>query len=49
MSMGMIADGRFRTEPMHTSTVGLDGLDAALADLASGASVHTKVLVDPRL
>lgn len=49
MSMGMIADGRFRTEPMHTSTVGLDGLDAALADLASGTSVQTKVLVDPRL
>lgn len=49
MSMSMIADGRFRTEPMHTSTVGLEGLDAALADLASGASVQTKVLVDPRL
>lgn len=49
MSMSMIADGRFRTEPMHTSTVGLDGLDAALADLASGTSVQTKVLVDPRL
>lgn len=49
MSMSMIADGRFRTEPMHTSTVGLGGLDAALADLASGASVQTKVLVDPRL
>ena len=48
MSMSMIADGRFRTEPMHTSTVGLDGLDAALADLASGASTETKVLVDPR-
>jgi (R,R)-butanediol dehydrogenase/meso-butanediol dehydrogenase/diacetyl reductase len=48
MSMSMIADGRFRTEPMHTSTVGLDDLDAALADLASGSSVQTKVLVDPR-
>lgn len=49
MSMGMIADGRFRTEPMHTSTVGLSQLDAALADLASGVSMQTKVLVDPRL
>ena len=48
MVMGMIADGRFRTEPMHSSTVGLDGLDAALADLASGMSAETKVLVDPR-
>lgn len=49
MVMGMIADGRFVTEPLHSATVGLDGLDAALADLASGQSVHTKVLVDPRL
>ncbi len=49
MVMGMIADGRFRTEPMHSSTVSLDGLDAALADLASGTSAETKVLVDPRL
>ncbi|MFM8848055.1 MAG: zinc-binding dehydrogenase [Actinomycetota bacterium] len=49
MVMGMIADGRFRTEPMHSSTVPLDGLDAALADLASGTSAETKVLVDPRL
>lgn len=49
LAMGMIADGRFRTEPMHSSTVGLDLLDATLADLASGHSAHTKVLVDPHL
>lgn len=49
LAMGMIADGRFRTEPMHSSTVGLDLLDATLADLASGHSAHTKVLVDPNL
>jgi hypothetical protein len=30
-------------------TIGLDGLDGALADLASGTSVHTKILVDPRI
>lgn len=48
MSMAMIADGRIVVEPMHTSTVGLDGLPAALADLASGTSEQTKVLVDPR-
>jgi (R,R)-butanediol dehydrogenase/meso-butanediol dehydrogenase/diacetyl reductase len=48
MVMGMIVDGRFRTEPLHTSTVGLDGLGAVLADLASGESTQTKVLVDPR-
>lgn len=47
-AMGMIADGRFRTEPMHSGTVGLDQLDATLADLAGGTSTHTKVLVDPR-
>lgn len=49
LAMGMIADGRFRTEPMHSSTVGLDLLDATLADLASGHSAQTKVLVDPNL
>ena len=49
MAMGMIADGRFRTEPMHSSTIGIEGLDAALSDLASGTSTQTKILVDPRL
>lgn len=48
LAMGMIADGRVRLDPLHTSTVGLDGLGAALADLAGGASRQTKVLVDPR-
>ena len=48
MAMGMIADGRVRVEEMHSATIGLDGLDGALADLASGTSTHTKVLVDPR-
>jgi (R,R)-butanediol dehydrogenase / meso-butanediol dehydrogenase / diacetyl reductase len=47
MAMGMIADGRVAVEPLHTSTVGLADLDAALADLASGTSEQTKVLVDP--
>ncbi|MEP1124683.1 MAG: zinc-binding dehydrogenase [Ilumatobacter sp.] len=49
MAMGMIADGRVVVEPMHSSTVGLDGLEAALADLASGTSEQVKVLVDPNL
>jgi (R,R)-butanediol dehydrogenase/meso-butanediol dehydrogenase/diacetyl reductase len=48
MAMGMMADGRVRVDPLHTSTVQLDELDAALADLASGTSEHTKVLVDPK-
>lgn len=47
MAMGMIADGRVVTEPLHTTTVGLDALGGALADLASGATNHVKVLVDP--
>jgi (R,R)-butanediol dehydrogenase/meso-butanediol dehydrogenase/diacetyl reductase len=47
MAMGMIADGRVHVDPMHSATVGLDGLDAALADLASGSSHEVKVLVDP--
>ena len=46
-AMGMIADGRIQLDPMHSSTVGLDGLGDALADLASGASSETKVLVRP--
>ena len=49
MAMGMIADGRIALEPMHTATVGLDGLDGALADLASGQTLEVKVLVDPTL
>ena len=47
LAMAMVADGRVRLAPMHSSTVALDGLGAALADLASGTSTHTKVLVDP--
>lgn len=47
MAMGMMADGRVVVEPLHTSTVGLDGLADALTDLAGGRSVQTKVLVDP--
>lgn len=46
--MGLIADGRMQLAPMHSATVGLDGLQQALADLASGSSGATKVLVDPR-
>ena len=48
LAMGMIADGRVLLDPLHTSTVGLDRLGDALADLAGGATLQTKVLVDPR-
>ena len=47
MAMGMIADGRVAVEPLHTSTVSLAGFAAALADLATGTSDQTKVLVNP--
>ena len=47
MAMGMIADGRVAVEPLHTSTVGLADFAAAVADLASGTSEQTKVLVNP--
>lgn len=45
--MGMIADGRVRVEPLHTRTVGLDGLPQALADLAAGTGDDVKILVRP--
>lgn len=47
-AMALMADGRVRVEPLHTRTVGLADLEAALGDLASGLSTETKVLVDPR-
>lgn len=47
MAMAMMADGRVRVDPLHTATIGLDELDGMLADLAGGASDHTKVLVRP--
>jgi (R,R)-butanediol dehydrogenase / meso-butanediol dehydrogenase / diacetyl reductase len=49
MAMGMVADGRVRLSPIHSSTVSLDTLASTMADLASGQSIETKVLVDPRL
>ena len=47
MAMGMIADGRVDVDPLHTATAGLAGVGEALADLASGTSTQTKVLVNP--
>jgi (R,R)-butanediol dehydrogenase/meso-butanediol dehydrogenase/diacetyl reductase len=47
MAMGMIADGRVRVEPLHTSTASLEGFADAIADLASGTSRQAKVLVNP--
>jgi (R,R)-butanediol dehydrogenase/meso-butanediol dehydrogenase/diacetyl reductase len=47
MAIGLIADGRVNVDALHTSTVGLTGLDQALAGLSSGGP-DMKVLVDPR-
>ena len=48
-TMDLIVDGRVRVEPMHTRTVGLDGLPQALADLVAGTGDDVKVLVDPSM
>ena len=48
MAMGMVADGRINLDAMHTATVGLTGLNDALAGLAGGTG-EMKVLVDPSL
>lgn len=48
MAMGMIADGRVALDRLHTSTSSVEGLDSVLADLASGRSAQTKVLINPR-
>lgn len=47
-SIPMLADGRVRAAPLHTATVGLDGLETAFATLADGtASRDVKILVRP--
>lgn len=47
--MALMADGRVRTAPLHTRTIGLADLQATLEVLAAGGSDDVKVLVDPRL
>ncbi len=46
-SMGLIADGRVRVDPLHDTTVGLAELPAAIERLADDPSSAVKVLVDP--
>jgi (R,R)-butanediol dehydrogenase/meso-butanediol dehydrogenase/diacetyl reductase len=48
ITQGLVADGRLRCRPLHTSTIGLDGLAQAFATLAR-APEEIKILVDPRL
>ena len=48
VSKRLVADGRVQCAPLHTSTVGLDGLADAFAELAVEPE-QVKVLVNPRL
>jgi threonine dehydrogenase-like Zn-dependent dehydrogenase len=45
-TLGMIASGRVDPAPLHTGTVGLDGVAQAFADLGDPER-HAKILVDP--
>jgi (R,R)-butanediol dehydrogenase/meso-butanediol dehydrogenase/diacetyl reductase len=47
ITQSLVADGRIRCAPLHTSTVHLSGLADAFARLSS-APEEVKVLVDPR-
>jgi len=45
--VAMLAEGRVRSAPVHTSTVDLDGIAAAFDLLAAGDTAQTKILVRP--
>ena len=45
--LGMIASGRVDPSPLHTGTVGLDGVSAAF-DALGDPERHAKILIDPR-
>jgi len=47
ITQGLVADGRIRAAPLHTSTVTLERLQDAFARLSS-APEEVKILVDPR-
>lgn len=48
MAMSYVADGRVDLDSLHSGTIALDQIGDALADLGSGRSLETKILVDPR-
>ena len=48
VAMQLVADGRLRLEPLHTETVGLDGMEHAFRRLLAGEGA-VKILVDPRV
>ncbi|ANY25488.1 zinc-dependent alcohol dehydrogenase [Gordonia terrae] len=47
-AMTLVAEGRIDLASLHTGTIGLGDLESMFAELDSGRSSHTKVLVDPR-
>ena len=47
-AMAMMAEGRLRADPLHSRTVGMDGIEAAMGELAAGPSQDVKILLDPR-
>lgn len=47
-ALDLLTTGAVDLAPLHTATIGLDELEAALTDLASGTSDQLKVVVDPR-
>ena len=46
-AMALLADGTVCVDLLHTATTSIGGLDATLADLASGTTAQVKVLVRP--
>lgn len=46
LTQALVADGRLRLPPLHSATVGLDGLAAAF-DALSSDPTEVKILVDP--
>ena len=47
ISMQLVADGRLKLDPLHSSTVGLDDIEPAFQRLLGGGG-EVKILVDPR-
>lgn len=45
-TLGWIASGKVDPSPLHTGTIGLDGVAHAFDELSSGES-HAKILIDP--
>ncbi|MCH2170145.1 zinc-binding dehydrogenase [Myxococcota bacterium] len=47
-AMAMMAEGRVIADPLHSRTVGMTGIEAAISELAAGPSQDVKILLDPR-